>query len=176
MFTKPKNGVEKKEQVLSTSTGSARTETAHAASTSTAVSTLGPGMTIKGSIVCEGPMQVFGRIFGEVHAVKLSIGEGGQVEGQITAEETTIAGHFKGTIHSKSVRLESTAVVEGEIYKNALVIDQDAQFEGLTRRLEKSLELPSAAQNGAGNGASNGAMNGSSNGIDVPYASSQASS
>jgi cytoskeletal protein CcmA (bactofilin family) len=172
MFAKPKNELEKREQVLSTSNGSS----AHVVSASSTVSTLGPGMLIKGSIVCEGPMQVFGRVFGEIHAVKLTIGEGGQVEGQVTAEETTIAGHFKGTIHSKSVRLESTAVVEGEIYKNALVIDQDAQFEGLTRRLEKSLELPSTTQNGAGNGASNGTMNGSSNGIDVPYASPQVSS
>ncbi len=174
MFAKPKNEIEKREQVVSTSAGTLKAESAPArAAVSTAVSTLGPGMMIKGSIVCEGPMQVFGRIFGEVHAVKLSIGEGGQVEGQVTAEETTIAGHFKGTIHSKSVRLESTAVVEGEIYKNALVIDQDAQFEGLTRRLEKSLELPSAS---AQNGASNGVTNGSGNGIDVPYASSQVSS
>ncbi len=111
-----------------------------------AVSTLGAGMLIKGNIVCEGPMQVFGRIVGEIHAVKLSIGHGAEVEGKITARSTTIAGTFKGTINSENVRLESTAVVEGEIYKNALVIDQDAQFEGMTRRLEKSTELPSAEQ------------------------------
>ena len=110
------------------------------------VSTFGAGMLIKGSIVCEGAMQVFGRIYGEIHAVKLAIGEGAQVEGQIIAEETTIAGNFKGTIHSKSVKLERTAVVEGEIFKNALMIDQDAQFEGMTRRLEKSIELPSISQ------------------------------
>jgi cytoskeletal protein CcmA (bactofilin family) len=113
---------------------------------SASVSTFGAGMLIKGSIVCEGAMQVFGRIYGEIHAVKLAIGEGAQVEGQIIAEETTIAGNFKGTIHSKSVKLERTAVVEGEIFKNALMIDQDAQFEGMTRRLEKSIELPSISQ------------------------------
>jgi cytoskeletal protein CcmA (bactofilin family) len=62
------------------------------------------------------------------------------------AEETTIAGNFRGTIHAKSVKLERTAVVEGEIFKNALMIDQDAQFEGMTRRLEKSIELPSISQ------------------------------
>lgn len=110
------------------------------------VSTFGPGMLIKGSIVCEGAMVVFGRIYGEIHAVKLAIGEGAQVEGQIIAEEITIAGNVKGTIHSKSVKLERTAVVEGEIFKNALMIDQDAQFEGMTRRLEKPVELPSVAQ------------------------------
>jgi cytoskeletal protein CcmA (bactofilin family) len=110
------------------------------------VSVFGAGMLIKGSVVCEGAMQVFGRIYGEIHATKLSIGEGAQVEGQIMAEETTIAGHFRGTIHSKSVKLERTAIVEGEIFKNALMIDQDAQFEGMTRRLERSIELPSVAQ------------------------------
>jgi cytoskeletal protein CcmA (bactofilin family) len=114
--------------------------------TSETVSTLGPGMLVKGSIVCEGPMQVYGRMFGEIHAVKLTIGEGAQVEGQILAEETIIAGNFKGTIHAKNVKLERTAVVDGEIFKNTLVIDQDAQFEGMTRRLEKSIELPSIAQ------------------------------
>ena len=36
------------------------------------VSTFGAGMLIKGSIVCEGAMQVFGRIYGEIHAVTVS--------------------------------------------------------------------------------------------------------
>ncbi len=152
MFNKPKNEFEKKDQNPVMSNG---TYAAPAASSAPAhvkkqaddtVSTFGRGMLIKGSVVCEGAMQVFGRIYGEIHATKLTIGEGAQVEGQIMAEETTIAGHFKGTIHSKSVKLERTAIVEGEIFKNALMIDQDAQFEGMTRRLEKSIDLPSVAQ------------------------------
>ena len=110
------------------------------------VSTLGPGMLIKGDIVCEGTMQIFGRVIGEIHAVKLSIGKGAQVEGRITAQSTIIAGTFKGTINADSVKLESSAVVEGEIFKNALVIDEDAQFEGMTRRLEKPISLPTVAQ------------------------------
>ena len=111
-----------------------------------AVSTLGAGSLIKGKIVCEGPMQVFGRIVGEIHAVKLTIGHGAEVEGKITTRTTTIAGTFRGTINSENVRLESTAVVEAEIYKNVLVIDQDAQFEGMIGRLKNSTELPSAEQ------------------------------
>ena len=137
-FAKPKNETEKNEHDFVSLKESSRTEM------NEAVSTLGPGMLIKGNIVCEGPMQVFGRIVGEIHAVKLTIGKGAEVEGKITARATTIAGTFKGTINSENVRLESTAVVEGEIFKNALVIDQDAQFEGMTRRLEKSTELPTA--------------------------------
>lgn len=137
-FAKPKNEFDKPEQET------VPMKEVYRAKTDDAVSTLGPGMLIKGNIVCEGPMQVFGRIVGEIHAVKLTIGHGAEVEGKITARATTIAGTFKGTINSESVRLESTAIVEGEIFKNALVIDQDAQFEGMTRKLEKSTDLPSA--------------------------------
>lgn len=139
-FAKPKQELDKKAQDMSLARSKSRTD-----ATDT-VSTLGPGMFIRGSIICEGPMQVFGTIFGEIHAVKLTICEGAQVEGKITAQSTTIAGHFKGTIHSESVKLESTAVVDGEIFKKALIIDENAQFEGLTRKLEKPIDLPSAIE------------------------------
>ena len=70
-FAKPKNETEKNEHDFVSLKESSRTEM------NEAVSTLGPGMLIKGNIVCEGPMQVFGRIVGEIHAVKLTIGKGG---------------------------------------------------------------------------------------------------
>jgi len=140
MFAKSKSEIEKKEQDVSAPSSRPRVEAA------SSVSTLAAGMFVTGNLVCEGAMQVFGRIVGEIHGVKLTIGAGAQVEGQVTAEEVVIAGQFKGTIHAKSVRLERTAVVEGEIYKHALVIDQDAQFEGTTRKLEKSIELPPAGR------------------------------
>jgi len=144
MFGKSKSEPEKKASVQETVVVS--NTSGFRAVTTEPVSVLGRGMTVKGSIVCEGPMQIFGRVFGEIHGVKLSICEGAQVEGEITAEDATIAGHFKGTIHCKNVKLERTAVVEGEIFKNTLTIDQDAQFEGMTRKLEKTLDLPSKAQ------------------------------
>jgi cytoskeletal protein CcmA (bactofilin family) len=138
MFSKSKSGLEKKKHEASVNiTRPAEVEAA------ASVSTLAAGVFMTGNVVCEGAMQVFGRIIGEIHSIKLTIGNGARVEGQVIAEEVVIAGQFKGTIHAKSVRLERTAVVEGEIYKHALVIDQDAQFEGTARKLEKSLELPS---------------------------------
>jgi cytoskeletal protein CcmA (bactofilin family) len=119
---------------------------APARQSSEAVSALGRGMLVSGNIVCAGSMQVLGRVVGDIHAANLVIGEGAHVEGNVVALETVIHGYFKGTIHANSVKLQSTAVVDGEILSKSLTIEQSAQFEGLARRLEKPVEAPTAEQ------------------------------
>jgi len=56
-----------------------------------------------------------------------------------------IDGNFKGTIHANAVKLQGQAVVQGEIFNKSLRIEGDAQFEGVARRLDKPVELPSTA-------------------------------
>jgi cytoskeletal protein CcmA (bactofilin family) len=108
------------------------------------LSTFGPGMMITGNIVCAGGLQVFGRVTGEIHAAQLVICEGAKVEGKIVAQDTVVQGEFKGTIHGNSVKLQGTAIVDGEIYNRSLTIEQNAQFEGVARRLDRPVDAPSA--------------------------------
>lgn len=108
------------------------------------VSTFGPGMVITGNVVCAGSLQIFGRITGEIHAAQLVICEGAKVEGKVVAQDTVIQGEFKGTIHGNTVKLQGTAVVDGEIYNRALTIEQNAQFEGVARRLDRPVDAPGA--------------------------------
>jgi cytoskeletal protein CcmA (bactofilin family) len=110
------------------------------------VSTLGPGMLITGNVLCTGAVQIYGRIIGDIHASRLVICEGAHVEGTVVAQEAVIDGTFKGTIHGNAVKLQATAVVEGEIYNKSLTIEQSAQFEGVARRLDKAVEMPSVTQ------------------------------
>ena len=110
------------------------------------VSTLGPGMLITGNITCAGSVQIFGRVMGDIHASHLVICEGAHVEGKVVAPETVIDGVFKGTIHGNSVKLQGTAVVDGEIFNKSLTIEQNAQFEGISRRLEKPVDSASSAE------------------------------
>ncbi len=110
------------------------------------VSTLGPGLLITGNVVSTGSVQIFGRVLGDIHAARLLISKGAQVEGKIMAQEAMIDGDFKGTIYSNSVKLQATAVVEGEIFNNSLVIEENAQFEGVARRLTTPVEAPTDAQ------------------------------
>jgi cytoskeletal protein CcmA (bactofilin family) len=104
--------------------------------TGEAISTLGPGMTIVGKIDCQGTLHIFGRIEGELRATNVLIGNGAQFDGNVIAQGVTIDGRLSGTIHATRVNLQSNAVVDGDIFHRVLSIDENAQFEGSSRRVE----------------------------------------
>ena len=105
-------------------------------------SSISSGLSIVGKIVGEGTLEIFGHVKGEVHASIVQIGDGAQVEGDIVAEELTIGGRVTG-IHANRVKLNSTAVVEGDIYHRSLAIEENARFEGMSRRQENVIDTPS---------------------------------
>ena len=43
---------------------------------------------------------------------------------------------MKGTIHAKRVKLNGLAIVEGDIFHRSLSIEENARFEGTSRREE----------------------------------------
>jgi cytoskeletal protein CcmA (bactofilin family) len=100
-------------------------------------SSISRGVTVVGKIFGEGTVQLFGRIEGEVRAPTVLIKEGAQVEGAVVAQELTIAGQVKGTIHAHRVKLDSTAVVEGDVFYRLISIEENARFEGLSKREDK---------------------------------------
>jgi cytoskeletal protein CcmA (bactofilin family) len=106
------------------------------------LSTFGNGMVVTGNIVCPGALQIFGRVTGEIQASHLVICEGAKVEGKIIAQEAVIQGTFNGTIHGNSVKLQGNACVDGEIFNKSLVIEPNVQFEGVSRRLDRTVEMP----------------------------------
>jgi cytoskeletal protein CcmA (bactofilin family) len=105
------------------------------------ISTVGRGMTVVGKIVGEGTVHVLGQIDGELRALTILIGEGAKVEGDLVAEELTIAGMVKGTIHANRVRLNSSAVVEGDIFHQSLSIEENARFEGSSKRADSAVDV-----------------------------------
>jgi cytoskeletal protein CcmA (bactofilin family) len=108
-----------------------------------ATSSISSGLSIVGKIVGQGRLGIFGHVEGEVHASTVQIGDGAQVVGDIVAEELTIGGRVKGTIHANRVKLTSTALVEGDIYHRSLAIEENAQFEGMSKRQENAIDTPS---------------------------------
>jgi cytoskeletal protein CcmA (bactofilin family) len=143
-----------------------RSAAGHSATQET-TSSISSGLSIVGKIFGQGKLAIFGHVEGEVHASTVQIGDGAQVEGDIVAEELTIGGRVKGTIRANRVKLNSTAVVEGDIYHRSLAIEENAQFEGMSRRQENVIDTPSLvptkrapaqviSMSGQGNGASDG--------------------
>jgi cytoskeletal protein CcmA (bactofilin family) len=111
-----------------------------ASSAAAEVSSISSGLSIVGKIVGHGSLTIFGQVEGEVRASTVVIAEGAQMEGDVVAEELTIGGHFKGTIHANRVELNSTAVVEGDIFHRTLAIEENARFDGMSRRQENTTD------------------------------------
>src|SRR5215470_6868966 len=109
-------------------------------------SSISSGLSIVGKIVGHGALTIFGHVEGELRASTVVIAEGAQMEGEVSAEELTIGGHVKGTIHANRVKLNSTAVVEGDIFHRTLTIEENARFEGSSRRNENAIDAPSRVQ------------------------------
>src|SRR5215471_12506367 len=114
-----------------------------ASSATPEVSSISSGLSIVGKIVGRGAVTIFGNVEGELRASTVVIAEGAQMEGDVVAEELTVGGRVKGTIHANRVKLNSTAVVEGDINHRSLAIDENAQFEGMSRRQENVIDTPS---------------------------------
>ena len=101
---------------------------------SEAASSISSGLSIVGKIIGHGALTIFGHVEGEIRASTIVIAEGAQIEGEVSAEELTIGGYVKGTIHANRVKLNNTAVVEGDIFHRTLTIEENARFEGTSRR------------------------------------------
>jgi cytoskeletal protein CcmA (bactofilin family) len=111
-------------------------------------SCIGSDMSIVGNVDCQGPAQVFGRIEGEVRASDLQISDGAQVEGSVIAQNVTVCGRVKGTIRAVRVKLQNGGAVEGDIFHRSLSIDENAQFEGSSRRVENPTDSSSSVAAG----------------------------
>src|SRR5205823_14130057 len=106
------------------------------------VGSISAGLSIVGKIVGHGAVTIFGQVEGELRASTVVIAEGAQMEGDVVADQLTIGGHVKGTVHANRVKLNSTAVVEGDIFHRTLAIEENARFEGMSRRNENTDNTP----------------------------------
>lgn len=105
-------------------------------------STISAGMTIVGKISGEGTVKIFGRVEGELRASTVEVAQGAEVEGDIVADDLSVGGRVKGTIHANRVKLNGSAVVEGDIFHRSLSIEENARFEGSSRRDDAVLDAP----------------------------------
>lgn len=136
MFGKPRGNSADNDQVPAPMQQFQRLSAIHAAAPGSPdeISSISSGITIVGKIAGEGTVKVFGRIEGELHASTVVVSDGASVEGDLVADDLTIGGRVKGTIRANRVKLNSTAIVEGDIFHRSLAIEENARFEGSSRR------------------------------------------
>ena len=98
---------------------------------------IGQGLKIIG----RGVLQVDGEIEGDVQAAEVIVGEKGQVTGMVAGRQVVVRGKVSGVICGKTVALQASSNVDGDIHHMSLAIEQGAEFDGRCRRSADPSEL-----------------------------------
>ncbi len=105
----------------------------------TAPSIISADLTVTGTLVSNGDIQIDGVVEGDVRSVGLVIGEKAEIHGEILAEDLTVRGRVIGRIRARKVQLSATAHVEGDILHEAFAVEAGAFFEGNCRHSDNPL-------------------------------------
>jgi cytoskeletal protein CcmA (bactofilin family) len=103
------------------------------------VTIIGVGVILEGKLSSNGNIRVDGSINGDITANgNVTVGETGEISGEIKAEVISIGGKVIGSINSKEKAvLESKAVLKGDIITKILVVEAGAIFDGSSKMSDK---------------------------------------
>jgi len=90
------------------------------------------GVKLEGKITSGGSIRVDGTIQGDVISQgNVTVGEHGDVNGQMNAAIITIGGKVVGSVNAKEkLVLESKANLKGDLFTKILVVEAGARFDG----------------------------------------------
>jgi len=93
-------------------------------------SSLGKALTVNGLLESDGEIRIYGSVLGQINAVRLILGRGGYVEGDVIAKNVHIGGKLYGRVFAANVTLDSTADITGRIFHNTAEIATGAVIDG----------------------------------------------
>lgn len=109
-------------------------------------SVLGADLTITGDIAASADLHIDGSVTGDIACASLVQGETSSVTGAITAETARLAGTVDGSITARELVILKTARITGDVFYDALTIEQGAQVEGrFAHRNAESKATPAAS-------------------------------
>lgn len=97
------------------------------------MTSIGQSVIITGDVTSDEDLLIEGRVRGHIHLRDgmVTIGEQGRVEADVRGARVLIRGTVRGTITaSERIELAATAVVEGNLSANRIVIAEGARFSG----------------------------------------------
>ncbi|MGI9378850.1 MAG: bactofilin family protein [Methyloligellaceae bacterium] len=106
-------------------------------------SVISEAITISGDVSSRDQLIVHGKIKGDMNCASLIVGEKGQIDGNIVAEEIIVFGEVEGAIRGGRVSLHKSARVQGDIYHQDIAIEMGTIFDGSLRRTENPTQMES---------------------------------
>ena len=101
-----------------------------ASKNSSTFSVLGSDLAIKGDIKASADLHIDGNVEGDIACTSLVQGETSKVTGAVEAETARLAGTVDGSITARELVILKTARITGDVFYDALTIEQGAQVEG----------------------------------------------
>lgn len=112
----------------------------HAAEKKGGLSVINADLRVTGDLISESDVQVDGSVNGDIRTRTLTIGQSGEVRGEIVADKIRICGTVIGQVRAKDVSLSDTARMIGDILHESLSIEPGAHIEGHCRRIESAAD------------------------------------
>ncbi|REE00502.1 bactofilin family protein [Marinoscillum furvescens] len=104
---------------------------------------IGKGTIVEGNLETFGNLRIEGKVMGNIKTKsKAAFGSSSQVEGSVLAQNAEVAGHISGTLEVTEVLvLKPTAIIDGDIITNKLIVESGATFNGSCKMGVKSKEI-----------------------------------
>jgi cytoskeletal protein CcmA (bactofilin family) len=105
------------------------------------LSFIGPELVVNGDLTTDAQLHIDGRVDGNVTCSHLIQGNAGIVAGNIMADEARLAGTVEGMVTARTLTIEATARIMGDVAYDVISIEAGAQIEGrLARRAALGFE------------------------------------
>ncbi|BDD08411.1 hypothetical protein FUAX_08430 [Fulvitalea axinellae] len=112
---------------------------------------LGQGTSFEGDLEAAGNIRFEGELIGKLDCkAKVVLGKPAKIKGDLEAQNAEIEGQVDGTIRVKDLLvLKASAVVNGEIYTQKLIVESGAVFNGACRMGEEAKAVKMNTRNNA---------------------------
>lgn len=108
---------------------------------STTFSVLGADVAIKGNLSAKAELHIDGRVDGDIDCAGLVQGESSEINGAIVAETARLSGRVRGSITAGQLVILKSARIEGDVFYDAVTIEQGAQVDGKFAHREPETKL-----------------------------------
>ena len=100
-------------------------------------SVIGTDIAIKGDIKASADLHIDGNVEGDLTCASLVQGETSVVTGAIRAESARLSGTVNGSITARELVILRSAKINGDVFYDALTIEQGAEVEGRLSHRDK---------------------------------------
>lgn len=95
---------------------------------------IGQGLKITGNLECQGDIVIAGVVEGKVTSRSLTVAQDATLKGSIRSTTVHVMGEVEGQINAASVRIGKTGLVVGDVYYDAVGMEDGGTIDGQMRR------------------------------------------